>query len=453
MKFVFALLLATRIASDFEIQQMEQQITRSKDFDSQYVGHLNLGDLRMTRNEKVQARAEFLKAYEIASKGRVEARQASDLTRYATRTLLAAAAQARLDDDAKSYELAEESMRYASDSAKNWNIYANLMALLHRYPKAVSAARNAVAIEERGGEALDLAIYRYTLASNLVALAEPVEAERLLVNVISTLRSPAFAALQKSVREHEAFETYTTVTGDESAYVSLLNRSQLRLAEVYEDRGDVARAVAQYRQVLEARSDDPDALAGLARLDSTYFIDAFNANPFNTQLIRDYQKYLSGGQPPPAVQPETTGDQMRLALQQIHRGDLTAARATLDAIATKFPNNEALNMLQRDIQSKRSAATDWRALIVAFQDNSLTPERRKQLDTASFTSTVEFNEGPPFETGTMEGIPFRFSAPTEFHGTYAAHTPLRLTFRVLGATRVGDSDGLLLEPLKVEVAR
>ena len=56
----------TRMASDFEIAQMEQQLSRSHDFLAQLSGHLNLGDLRTARNEASLARDEYRKASEIA---------------------------------------------------------------------------------------------------------------------------------------------------------------------------------------------------------------------------------------------------------------------------------------------------------------------------------------------------------------------------------------------------
>ena len=84
---LIALFLAaqTRIASDFEIQQMERQVAHSRDFLSQLSGHLNLGDLRTARNESALARAEYVKARDIAEIERREARRASAMTRYATR--------------------------------------------------------------------------------------------------------------------------------------------------------------------------------------------------------------------------------------------------------------------------------------------------------------------------------------------------------------------------------
>ena len=52
MILLVAFVLAqTRIASDFELQQMQRQVERARDFTSQLSGHLNIGDLRDARNE------------------------------------------------------------------------------------------------------------------------------------------------------------------------------------------------------------------------------------------------------------------------------------------------------------------------------------------------------------------------------------------------------------------
>ena len=183
----FALLLfatiasaQTRIASDFEIQQMEEQVARSKDFLSQLSGHLNLGDLRTTRNETTIARTEYAKALEIATSERLAARHASEITRYATATSYAALAEAKLGNAADAFSLSEEAIRYTSDSAKSWNLYANAMTALGKPAKAASASRNAIAIASRENDKLDLAIYQYSLASSLLELNRNVEAEKLL---------------------------------------------------------------------------------------------------------------------------------------------------------------------------------------------------------------------------------------------------------------------------------
>lgn len=69
----------------------------------------------------------------------------------------------------------------------------------------------------------------------------------------------------------------------------------LRLGRLYEERGDLARE--RYRNVLAARSDDPAALAAMARLAGTpeeperWYAPAFDANPFSLSLIRDYQRH------------------------------------------------------------------------------------------------------------------------------------------------------------------
>src|SRR5256885_13124418 len=78
-----------RIASDFEIAQMEQQLARSHDFLGQLSAHLNLGDARLARNEPSLARSEYAKAREVAQGERLAARRDSAMGRYATATAYA----------------------------------------------------------------------------------------------------------------------------------------------------------------------------------------------------------------------------------------------------------------------------------------------------------------------------------------------------------------------------
>jgi len=233
-RFYFCFLLSafcslsaqTRIASDFEIEQMQKQVASSHDFLSQLSAHLNLGDLRATRNENALSRAEYAKAFELASKQRVEARRASNLSQYATATAYAGLAKAKLGDGAQAFALLDEATRYASDDAKTWNLFSTAMSLVGRASKATSAARNAVALADNQ---LDLNIYRYTLASTL---GDTAESERLLIRVVDELQSPAFASLRREIARKESFEIYSTARGEEAAYLSLLNRARLRLASM-----------------------------------------------------------------------------------------------------------------------------------------------------------------------------------------------------------------------------
>ncbi|HLJ74138.1 MAG TPA: hypothetical protein VKU62_06105, partial [Thermoanaerobaculia bacterium] len=368
----------TRIASDFELQQMQRLIERARDFPSQLSAHLNLGDLRQARNEPDLGRTEYQKALEIASNERTEARKAGDLTRYATATSYAALSEAKLCGSGTTdrsvcathaFALAEEAMRYSSDSAKSWNLYATTMAALHLTAKAASAARNAGALEK---DPLDLAIYKYTLASSLddspasvrAGFSRPpesgphTEAEELFVEVIQSLRSPQFDELRRQVARTESFEIYSSARGDVAAYVSTLNRAQLRLAALYERRGDLANAKQQYANVLADRTDDPIALAAIARLEPSeeHFKAAFDANPFSLSLIRDYQMNLSLGRGRREAAGEgTVGDKVRLAVEQMQRGEYPAAIVTITIVEKQFPNNATLAALRRDIDEKRKA--------------------------------------------------------------------------------------------------
>ena len=48
--------------------QMEKQLARSREFEAQLSGRLNLGDVRAARNELSLARAEYLKAADLAER-------------------------------------------------------------------------------------------------------------------------------------------------------------------------------------------------------------------------------------------------------------------------------------------------------------------------------------------------------------------------------------------------
>jgi hypothetical protein len=452
---ILLLLAQTRLASDFEIAQMELQLARSRDFEAQLSGRLNLGDLRAARNERSLALVEYRKALDLAERERLDARRDSSLSRYANATSYAALAQAKLGRDAEAFALLEETARYASDDAEAWNLYASAMRTLGHPRKAVSAARNAVAIAST--KPLDKAVYQHALATALIEANELAEAETLLVAVTDALRSQKFQALQRDVARQESFEVYSSARGDVAAYVSLLNRAQLRLASLYEKRGAIDRARTEYERVLAGRSDDVTALAALARLARSdaererYFAEAFEANPFSMALIREYQRHEH-----PAIEDaSTTGARVRQALAQ---GQARAARETLDALIAQFPANETLRTLRREAEgaaavalpSANPTADELRALLDSFE--RVTPEQLASLDQATYMSVVQFT-GSVFESGTIEGVPFRFSEPTIFEGTFDITQPLRLTYRILGITRTGNRDALLLEPLRLEATR
>jgi hypothetical protein len=463
-----------RLASDFEIAQMEKQLARSRGFEAQLSGRLNLGDVRAARNELSLARGEYRKAIDLASAERLDARRESSLSRYAVATSYAALAAAKLGRDADAFALLEETARYASDDAGSWNLYASAMRILGHPRKAISAARNSVEIASRAEDALDLAVYRHALATALIESGEAREAEQLLLEVTTALRSSEFASLQREVVRQEAFEVYSSARGDVAAYVSLLNRAQLRLASLYERRGDLDRARAEYRRVLEGRSDDVTALGALARLASgpereRLYADAFEANPFSLPLVREYQRHLQAAETATAIRAsagDATGTQVRAVLSSLSRGERREARTLLESLLTRFPSNDTLRTLEHesegpatvDLPSQMPSGGELRALLQAFE--KLAPAQRVALDQTTFTSTASFagisstiDGKSAFESGTIEGVPFLFPAPTVFAGTFDPASPLRLTYRILGVTRAGDADALLLEPVRLETIR
>lgn len=468
-----------RIASDFELAQMERQLAQSRGFEAQLAGRLNLGDVRISRGEPQLARNEYQRALELAERERNDARLESDLTRYAHATSYAALVQAKLGNAATAFVLLEESIRYGSDDAETWNLYASAMRHAERPQKAVSAAKNAVAIAAQKDDPLDLAVYQYALATALDEAGGATESAALLEALVTSIHSDAFRGLRDRVARAESFEVYSSARGDVAAYVSLLNRTQLRLAALYESQGATAAARTLYEAVLEGRSDDATALAGLARLAlresdrERHYEAAFDANPFAPALIDDYRQHLRDGAAADECSASTctTGARMRTALALLERGNLRAARATLDILIARFPANEILHSLRPDAEgesevmlpaSSSPSAQELEALLQRFE--RLTPEQRVALDAMTFTSGVHFDKLPDepeqpeqpttsattFARGSIEDVPFRFSAPAAFAGTFAAEAPLRLTYRILGVTRDGDRHVLLLEPIRLE---
>ena len=137
------------------------------------------------------------------------------------------------------------------------------------------------------------------------------------------------------------------------------------------------------------------------------------------------------------------------------RGQTRDARAELDALLVEHPNNETLKTLRSETEIATAGPAELRALLPRLMANRLTPEERAALDDRVFVETVLFSSADAkdgqtvFASGTIDGLPFRFSEPVAFRGTFAAKAPLRLSFRILGATDVNGADGLLIEPLGV----
>lgn len=441
----------TRMASDYEIREMQAQVAGANDFSSQVSGHLNLGDLRVTRNEKELAMQEYSTARAAAEKERMQSRRESQLEKYAVATLFAALAEAKMGHEVPAFELAEDGIRFGQDSSQLWNVYSSTMSAMHKSGKAIAAARNAIELEK---DPINLEIDRLSLALSLDENHESAEAIKELEKIVASLKSSKFDSLRKQVAQSESFQEYSTVRNDVSAYVTIMIRAQQQLANLYERRGDPELARRTYREVLKTRTDDPVALGELARLTSSAegFSEAFDANPFSMDLIDAYKEFAHNRRLD--TNGTSNGAQMRRAIEQMVRGEDLAARRTLDALAMKFPNNAAITKLVREVDARSGGdfIKDLRATLTMLAQDRVTAEQRAQLDKTILTGTAIF-DALPFETGTIDSIPFRFSEPIAFKGTFAAKTPLKLTYRILGATESNGASALLLEPIKVEVVK
>jgi tetratricopeptide (TPR) repeat protein len=503
-----------RIASDFEIQEMEK-VAKGKDIGSQISAHLNLGILRRARNEMDLATREFDTVLQVTEAERRKAREHPNFPAYAAATVYEGFAEAELGHPRHAFELVEEALRYAP-TERVWNIASNVMTVIGQPSKAVSAARNAVVLGERlvagspkPSNQLDLVVSQYALATSLVLAGQQPEAMRILESSVASLRSPSFDDVRKQVARRESFESFFTVQGDVQAYVSALNRTQFKLASLYEEGGRLADARRLYEDVLAQRTDDARALAALARLSRSEEerfrrLDAsLDANPFSVETIREFQMALRGRDRAKIV-PDTgagPGARVRRALEQMQLGEAAGARETLIGLATVYPDNDvvqfllALTDIQRgDLDSARARAihtpeltaqvTDWlraavvrpprcldgasatasatesdlRSMISLFVDNRLTAAQRAALDRVVLSSPAVFDRSPGasppgktvFSTGRIGSIPVAFAQPMTFNGTFTANAPLLLHYRILGVTEVAGVQGLLLEPVRLE---
>jgi len=504
----------TRIASDFEIQEMER-VARSGDLVSQLSSHLNLGMLRQARGETDLARREFDTVCRLTESTRQSARARGELPLYAAATLYEALAEAALDRPHRAFELAEEGVRY-SPTEKSWTVVANTMEAIEQPAKAVGAARNAVALGERqvavvpsAANQLDLVVAQYGLATSLARAGEPEAAMAILETSVARLQSSAFDGVRKEVASHESFEIFSTVRGEVQAYVSALVRTELKLASLYEGAGCLADARRLYHDVLAARTDEAAALAALARLArdeaerARRLAAALDADPFSIPTIREFQKVLAS-RDRSSIVPEGgagPGAQVRRALEQLQLGQPGAARATLAELATAFPDNDVVQALLAltdvrlgDLHAARArtirapelsaqvaewigartvSAPQWldgsaakanagegdlRSMMLLLADNGLTSEQRVVLDRVVLSSGAVFDPSPAvappgrtvFSTGRIGAVPIAFAQPTTFVGTFAAGSSLLLEYRLLGVTEVAGAQGLLVEPVRLE---
>ncbi|MHB0969365.1 MAG: tetratricopeptide repeat protein [Thermoanaerobaculia bacterium] len=498
---------APRVASDFEIAKVEAQLARERDRLAIAAAYMNLGDLRASRSESNRSREAYLAAEKNAEALRHEARRRGDLARYATATAYSALACAKLGRRADAWDRFSEATRYAGDSATIWNLAASGMLVAGLPRKASGAARNALAIAERDPSTgievkLDVSIYRYTLASALIATGDSeaeLEAARLLERVVSDLDSDTFAPIRSRIRDVEAFEILSSARGDVESYLSLAQRSRLRLAAIYEEQGRAAEARSQYEAALRSRRDDATALAGMARLAKSagdrdrWFAEAFTANPYSWALLSAYEDAArdatltrpTGKHPGDLVRAilfdlahdrvpsqETLGSLSSLSNNDVviylnaralaARGDRDAARA----IAAEAQCAVALRELESRMGDEATlppafasaghvnqpAENDLAA--VASSWGRLSPEGKARLDALTFESRATFDAAETREgttvlaSGRIGGIAFRFATPTAFRGEWAARVPLTLRYRIV-ASEESDGPMLIVEPLGV----
>jgi len=471
----------TRIASDVEIRELEEAARGAADFDTKVAAQISLGELRKERNEPAAEQRDLLAALQLARNERDDARRDHHLPRYAVACAWSGIALAGLGRGAEAFAVLEEAVRYAADTSGIWNLYSVAMFRLARPEKAIGVARISIDAGERKMAArstirghLDLNVSRFALAQGLLdAGAETAagEAGDLLRAITESLESDAFASLRKTLERREEFQIVAAPKTESGTWLAMFQRSHLRLAQLYELDGLEEKALREYQAVVTRRSDEPSALAGLARLASDpkerdrYLIQSLDANPFAGDVIAEYEDHVKSGEASPAGVSGSVGSRVRLAIQQIHDHDFRRARETLAALIAQHPGNDVLqSLLERAVPAAERPSflskpvelvpdpLEWelRAVMSLFADDKLSPADQATLDRTRFSGKATF-EGEAFEHGTMRGVSFRFQQPVQFEGIAPTHRRLRLVYRILGATAVDGRDALLIEPLRAEV--
>ena len=347
-----------RLASDFEIATAEKRLQSSGSSLERIAANLNLGDLRTQRMELERGRQHFRDAEALSHAAASAARRRSDFELYSLMTAYRGIAFAKLGHAEETFVAFEESLRYQSDSARVWNYYASAMMVLGYPVKAAAAARNAVLLAEEESATsravpvlLDLAIYRYALAGALLE-GDPRsdEAATLLSSIVELLGSSKLDSLRRQIGRAEGFEVFSFVRSDADAWLSLYNRSLLRLGEVREAAGDMAGARQAFQRVLERRSDDALALAALARLSERdaererWLAQSFAANPFSPSTILEYEKHAAVGSAEPSG-----GGGVERACWLIANHRIAEARTLVSALAIEHPANAAIVFLEARI--------------------------------------------------------------------------------------------------------
>jgi len=508
-------------STDSELLLLQSKLTKTSDPLLLAALHLNVGDIRSARNEWTPARAAYEEALRWAGKEALRSRRRSDLARYARSVAYEGLAHAKLFHAGPANQCFEEALRYQSNVASTWNLYSSAMTVLDRNEKAVAAARVAVYLghqdafnENDTARALDLAVYQYSLANALARRKDATshrEAHELLSAIISRLESETFNGLRRRIARSEAFEVFSSAEGDESAFIALRNRARQRKAQLLEQEGSTEKARSEYDRLLEDRSDDPAALAALARLSTTsdrraaYYETAFESDPLSIPLIRDYEIFLESAQGDVGMV-QSAGSRMRSLLLDYRRSRFAESERTLRTLIEEFPQSATLQYLLARVHIRQGkivtarqimAATSLSAAIsseletlmtahvslqrqVGFLDDAtdiakvadekmlsavrsvmlaggLSTQHKKSLDKQLLRARVTFDRSPrlevdtvTFAAGKVSSVPFRFAAPVTFRGDFRDVTGLELEFRILGVLNE-EAEGivLLIEPARL----
>lgn len=361
--FVIALLTATTNVSaastDFELSALEKKLKTTRDTIAVAAVHLNVGDVRASRNEPALAKQAYATARSMLSEEARRAGANADLARYSRAIAYLGIAEAKLGEAGAARRSFEEALRYQSDSPSIWNLYSSAMTVLGYRQKAIANARVAVHLgadantsSSNSPSLLDLAVFKYGLANALLRNesdeASSDEAAILLADIIELLQSDELEQVRERVVRNESFEVFSSTDGDENAFVALRNRARLRLARLYEQKNRPSLAREEYERLLADRTDDAAALSALARMTASteekqkYFEAAFEADPYSISLIDEYERYLMSSGSIHRTEDATSEVTVRRALTEHALTHHLDEKRTLEKLLVNHPENATL---------------------------------------------------------------------------------------------------------------
>lgn len=488
-------------ADDHELRTNQRLHETARTAADRFAAAMNLGDIHAGRGGREEARRWWSRARSVAAEERERLRSSGNLSGSARFSAWEAVAASALGDRAEAIALFEQARRILPGDAALLGRYANAELSHGAAEHAVNLARAALAHSALpGGDRtlLDYATIEYTLARALAAAGDaPASASRARA-MIERLEGPAARSLRERAAAREEFTVIGTARGDAEALTTLLVRGHLHLATHEERAGNRQAALEHARRALLVRSDQPEALALVARIrgESSDWLQAFSSSPLDRQLHLQYRSALRAGLPPLDPAGDSLAALAMKSVEAIEQRRWSTAAILIDQMKRRSGAQDALLALEAESLAGQGRAAEARDLIARIRSRSLAQgidiphapasgavelpadgsrlyalelERIEallvspasaaglipQLEERTYESLVIL-ENPAVQGGVTaatgavvhggDNLTLRFMSPVRFRGDFSGETVI-LTYSILAA----DHEGLVVEPSGVRL--